>query len=242
MLANTAARRVRACLEEVIDSDIVMDAIDQCRKTLKEGEKIPLKERAVKMLLEFEANFHVVKSEIELRLGNALEAISENQFASLRRIYKSLADGVGKKEDYFKPVPEKPQFGAGETAKGDNGQSAQPAAGKSETAIATPAQGAPSAEGNLAPSASPAPATQPALAPAAEPQPASGGGYNPLKGIRALCKMSSIEEGQLLSYLSAIGETDGSFSTLEEVHMVNPALLTVLAENWQTHAPKIKGK
>lgn len=109
MLANQAARRVRACLEEVIDSDVVDAAIEQCRKTLREGEKTPLADRAVQMVTAF-AEWGVTQAMIEVKLGNKLEAVSENQLASLRRIYKSLKDGVGTREDYFKPEMVKPDI------------------------------------------------------------------------------------------------------------------------------------
>lgn len=113
LIANQAARRVRACLEEVIDSDIVQAAVDQCRRTLVHGEKVPLSDRAAGVVNAF-TEFGVTQEMIETRLGNKMTAISENQLASLRRIYKSLKDGVGKREDYFKGEVAKPEFGAGE--------------------------------------------------------------------------------------------------------------------------------
>lgn len=110
MLANQAARRVRACLEEVIDADLVQSAVDQCRKTLVQGAgKVPIKDQVVHMLNAF-TEFGVTQADIEKRLGNKLDGVTPNQLASLRRIYKSLKDGVGKKEDYFKPEMAKPEF------------------------------------------------------------------------------------------------------------------------------------
>jgi hypothetical protein len=109
LLANMAARRVRACLEEVIDSDIVTAAIDQCRETLKTGEKTPLADRAVQMVGAFK-EIGVTQEMIEARLQNNLASVSENQLATLRRIFKALKDGVGKREDYFKPETSKPNF------------------------------------------------------------------------------------------------------------------------------------
>lgn len=109
MLANQAARRVRACLEEVVDSDIVSAAVEQCRKTLREGEKTPVQDRAVHMVNAF-SEFGVTQPMIETKLGNKLEAVSENQLASLRRIFKSLKDGVGVREDYFHAEVVKPDF------------------------------------------------------------------------------------------------------------------------------------
>lgn len=109
MLANQAARRVRACLEEVIDSDAVDAAVEQCRRTLKDGEKVSLKDRAVQIVAAYQ-EFGVTQAMIETRLGNKLEALSENQYASLRRIYKSLKDGVGTRDDFFKPETSKPDM------------------------------------------------------------------------------------------------------------------------------------
>ena len=109
LIANQAARRVRACLEEVIDADVVNKAIDQCRATMKSGEKTPIKDRAVTMVTAF-AEFGVTQGMIEARLGNKLESVSENQLASLRRVFKALKDGVGRREDYFKGETVKPDF------------------------------------------------------------------------------------------------------------------------------------
>lgn len=110
LLANNASRRVRACLEEIIDADLVEKAVDQCRRTMREGEQTPLKDRATRMVIAFE-EYGVTKEMIEQRLGNSLTAISENQLASLRRVFAALRDGVGKREEYFKPTPAQPKFG-----------------------------------------------------------------------------------------------------------------------------------
>jgi len=116
LLANSAARRVRACLEEVIDADIVTAAVDQCRRTLVQGAgKVPLRDQCVQMLNAF-AEFGVTQEEIEKRIGNKLAGVSPNQLASLRRVFKSLKDGIGTKEDYFKPEMAKPEFDTPATA------------------------------------------------------------------------------------------------------------------------------
>lgn len=113
--ANHASRRVRACLEEVIDADVVAEAIDQCRLTLKEGEKTPLVDRVVNMVSAFK-EFGVTQHQIEVKLGNNSQSISENQLASLRRIWKAIKDGVGQPADYFKPQPSEPEFEEGDEA------------------------------------------------------------------------------------------------------------------------------
>lgn len=120
LLANQAARRVRACLEEVIDADIVQAAVDQCRKTLVQGAgKVTIKDQVVQMLNAF-TEFGVTQEMIEKRLGNKLDAVSPNQLASLRRVFKSLKDGIGKREDYFKPEMAKAEFGEPKKEPEDN--------------------------------------------------------------------------------------------------------------------------
>lgn len=215
LIANQAARRVRACLEEVIDSDIVTAAIDQCRMTLKTGEKLSLKDRAVQMVTAY-AEFGVTQTMIETRLGNKLEAISENQLASLRRIYKALKDGVGRREDYFKAETAKPEFGTPE---------APPA----------PAAAAPAAAPAPPPPAPPKPQA-PAEAPAAS-------GFNALKSVRGLCKMSHLKEGELLAQLAKDGTTDGSHATLEELYLApgGREVMQAVSESWPDLVARMKG-
>ncbi len=205
LLANSAARRVRACLEEVIDADVVNSAIDQCRVTLRTGETTPLTDRAVKMLVPF-GEFGVTQAMIEARLGNKLDAVSENQLASLRRVYKSLKDGVGKREDYFKAELSKPEF--------------KPAAAPESEAP----QSEPPDDGDLGPQGA-APAAAATAAPA-------NGGPNYLKGVRDLCKMGRIKEATLLAHWYATGATDGSQTTLEEVQMTQPEVMRVSFDKW----------
>jgi len=107
--ANHASRRVRACLEEVIDADVVAEAVDQCRATLRDGQKTPLVDRVVNMVAAFK-EFGVTQHQIEVKLGNNSQSISENQLASLRRIWKAIKDGVGQPSDYFKPQPSEPEL------------------------------------------------------------------------------------------------------------------------------------
>lgn len=169
LIANMAARRVRACLEEVIDSDIVEDAVNQCRETLRTGEKTPLVDRVVKMVDAFK-KFGVTQNQIEVRLGNKAEAISENQLASLRRIYKSLSDGVGTPQGFFKP----------------------------EVQASAPAfEGQPPAAG--APPTAPAPTPPVAPAPEAAPTPPPEPENHVLKEIRNLLGLGKYKESELLA-------------------------------------------
>lgn len=101
MVANQGARRVRACILAVVPGDVIEGAVDECKKTLKSGNKEPLIDRVRKMVGFFESDFSVSKDMLEKYIGCSSEAFSENDFIRLRNVYKSLKDGMAKREDYF---------------------------------------------------------------------------------------------------------------------------------------------
>lgn len=215
MISNQASRRVRSCLEQVIDQDIQDDAVDQCRKTLREGDKEPISSRAAKMVVAF-AEFGITQGMIETKLGNKLDAVSENQLASLRRIYKSLKDGVGKREDYFKPEAAAPVM-------------AQPAA--TPTPPPAPVQNPPTPT----PPAAEKPVSSEPQKPVSAPEEPSK-----LKLIRQACSASKIKEGVLLEYLAQTGVTDGSVGSLEELAMQFPQVIDMVIERWTTISRTIR--
>lgn len=101
MVANQGARRLRACILGVIPGDVIDAAIEQCEVTLKSNNTEPLIDRVRKMVKVFQDNFSVSKEMIEEYLGCNSDAISENDFIRLRKVYGSLRDGMAKREDYF---------------------------------------------------------------------------------------------------------------------------------------------
>lgn len=101
MVANQGARRLRACILGIIPGDVQDAAIEQCKETLKKGEKEPLIDRVRKMAKAFEDAYSVTLPMIEKYLGCNSDAFSENDFIRLKNVYKSLRDGMAKREDYF---------------------------------------------------------------------------------------------------------------------------------------------
>ncbi len=101
MVANQGARRLRACILGIIPGDVIDAAVEQCRDTLVKGEKEPLIDRVRKMAKAFEDAYSVTLPMIEKYLGCKAEAFSENDFIRLKNVYKSLRDGMAKREDYF---------------------------------------------------------------------------------------------------------------------------------------------
>lgn len=110
MVANQGARRMRACILGVIPGDVLDGAIDECNKTLKGGNKEPLQDRVRKMVAAF-AEFAVTIPMLEKRLGHKLDATSETEMVNLTKVFRSLKDGMAKREDFFDALAaEKPNF------------------------------------------------------------------------------------------------------------------------------------
>ncbi len=101
MVANQGARRLRACILGVIPGDVIDAAVEQCQKTLAEGNKEPLIDRVRKGIKLFEDKFSVTQQMIEKYIGCKSEAFSENDIIRLNNVYRSLRDGMANREDYF---------------------------------------------------------------------------------------------------------------------------------------------
>lgn len=106
LVANQGARRVRACILGVIPGDVVDSAVDECQKTLMNGNTEPLIDRVRKGIKLFEDKFAVSQQMIEKYIGCKSEAFSENDMLRLNNIYRSLRDGMSKREDYFDLKPD----------------------------------------------------------------------------------------------------------------------------------------
>lgn len=122
IVANQGARRLRACILGVIPGDVIDSAIDQCMLTLTSGNKEPLIDRVRKMAKAFEDEFGVPLQAIEKYLGCKHESFSENDFVRLKNVYKSLRDGMAKREDYFELAPSADNAEIGDPFKGEKGK------------------------------------------------------------------------------------------------------------------------
>lgn len=101
LTANMGTRRMRACILGIIPGDIVDAAVQKCNDTLVNGQKEPLEDRLRKALDAFKKEFGVTKEMIEDSFQLNIDAFTEHDFVKLGRIYTSIREGVGKKEDFF---------------------------------------------------------------------------------------------------------------------------------------------
>lgn len=105
LVANQGARRLRACILGVIPGDVVDAAVDQCNKTLASGSTKPIIDLVRDMAGIFQNEFGVPLEAIEKYIGCKSEAFSMNDLVRLKRVYKSLRDGMAKREDFFDLAP-----------------------------------------------------------------------------------------------------------------------------------------
>ena len=107
-VANNASRRIRACILEVVPSDMVKFALSICDNTLRQG--INLNDDTRMKLLDGYKKYDVTQAMIEKRIQRNFEAITIDQYLDLRKVYKSIMDGIGKPEEFFDfDIIEKPK-------------------------------------------------------------------------------------------------------------------------------------
>lgn len=107
LVANMGARRERACILAVIPKDVVDSAVEECDKTLAGKNTEPIIDRLKKMFDAFKA-FGVTREMIEKKIGVKIDSFTEKDVIALIKVYNSLKDGIGKREDFFeadKPQP-----------------------------------------------------------------------------------------------------------------------------------------
>lgn len=100
MVANNGARRLRACILGIIPGDVQDAALAECNKTLTSGAKEPLIDRVRSAIAAF-AELGVSQAMIESRLQHKADTINEAELLGLRKIYRSLTDGMAKREEFF---------------------------------------------------------------------------------------------------------------------------------------------
>jgi hypothetical protein len=100
LVANMGARRERACILAAVPKDVTDAALEECEKTLRSGDKDPLVDK-IKKLLDKLKEVGVTKEMVEKRQGYKIDVFTAKDGVELQKIYNSLKDGMGKREDYF---------------------------------------------------------------------------------------------------------------------------------------------
>lgn len=101
LIANQASRRQRNCILAVVPGDVTEAAVAACESTLANQGKI--EEKRQKVVDAFKA-MDVSADEIERRIGKKISAMSSTDYVQLQKIWKSLKDGMSKKDDWFESI------------------------------------------------------------------------------------------------------------------------------------------
>lgn len=92
---------MRSCILRVIPGDVVESAVAQCNKTLMDGCGAPLIDLVRGVAATFQEEYGVTLEAIEKYIGCKHEAFSMNDLIRLKKVFRSLKDGMAKREDYF---------------------------------------------------------------------------------------------------------------------------------------------
>jgi len=100
LIANMAGRRVRACLLNILPADYVDGAVEECKRTLKDGGTDLLIDRVRKALVVF-ASAGVTNEMIERRFNKKTTEFFPEDLAELTEIRNSIRDGHSSVSDWF---------------------------------------------------------------------------------------------------------------------------------------------
>jgi len=99
VIANSGARRKRACILALIPKDVIEAALRQCDVTLR--SKIEIDAAYVAKIVETFDRWGVTQEMIEKRLQRKLDALTPALALQLRKIANSLKDGMSAPGDWF---------------------------------------------------------------------------------------------------------------------------------------------
>lgn len=100
LIANRGSKKLRQCVLKVIPPDVVEEAMNRCKETIKKGDGSPISDRVRKMVVAFAA-ISVTQDMIEKRLGHSVDITNADELVDLTATYKALIDNQGKRSYYF---------------------------------------------------------------------------------------------------------------------------------------------
>lgn len=114
MCANQSARRMRACLLNVVPGDIIEEALEECDTTLKKSA-IPLEKRRENAIKAFD-KIGVKQPMLEKYLGCRQTAWTANDMFRLTKVLNSINDGMTTPGEHFPELAAKPLSGEEQAA------------------------------------------------------------------------------------------------------------------------------
>jgi hypothetical protein len=117
-IANSGARRKRACILSVIPIDVQEAAVEQCELTMR--TKINVTPEKIASMVAAFAEVGVTKSQLERRIQRRVETITPALMANLGKVFNSLKDGMSQVVDWFDPDPETPNGAPAPTSRAES--------------------------------------------------------------------------------------------------------------------------
>lgn len=105
VVANQGARRLRACILGVIPGDVIDSALAQCEATLIGQCEGPLIDTVRQIANTFSEKYGVIVPMLEKYIGCKIESFTMNDLIRLKKVYRSLEDGMARREDVFEMAP-----------------------------------------------------------------------------------------------------------------------------------------
>lgn len=98
-VANNGARRLRACILEIVPRDVSDLAVERCEATIT--AKADLSPEGIKKVLAAFEKYGITKAQIEKRIQRSIESITAGQICQLRKIIASIKDGMSQAAEWF---------------------------------------------------------------------------------------------------------------------------------------------
>lgn len=102
---------IRGCLLQLFPKDLIEDAMERCKETLRKQAAQDPEAARKKIILAF-SEINVTPEMLEQKLGHKLAESSPAEIAELRTIYKSIVDGNSTWAEYVEPKKHESEKGA----------------------------------------------------------------------------------------------------------------------------------
>ena len=98
--ANDGARRLRSRILAILPPDLIENCINECKKTLRGEENLPLSDR-VRTLVAYFSKKGVTQEMIEKRLNHKVETMTSDELVEYTGIYNGLIHKETTVSDWF---------------------------------------------------------------------------------------------------------------------------------------------
>lgn len=102
---------IRNCLLQIVPKDLIEDAMERCKETLRSGASKDPESARKKIILSF-SEISVTPEMLEQLLGHKIGESSPAEIELLRKVYKSIVDGNSTWAEYVQPKRTEPEKGS----------------------------------------------------------------------------------------------------------------------------------